>query len=182
MKIDRRNMLRGVGSAALAASLTQMFNMHRSRAQAAGATTKVVFFYTPCGVQVDLWHPSETGTTFNLKELSAPLEPHKKDAIFMDGVAMYPLSDHQGGSQQMLAGDDQDVKTMDLQLGDMLTDGIVTGWRETAAGHLARDIRSLAGYALGELPDDPAADDAKPEPVAIRTPPRPSTARKPGRS
>ena len=120
MKIDRRNMLRGASSAALAASLSQIFGMHRSRAQAAGATTKVVFFYTPCGVQVDLWHPSETGTTFNLKQLSAPLEPHKKDAIFMDGVAMYPLSDHQGGSQQMLVGDDQDVKTMDLQLGDML--------------------------------------------------------------
>jgi hypothetical protein len=69
---------------------------------------------------VDDWHPSETGKTFNLKKLSAPLEPHKQDAIFMDGVAMYPLSDHQGGSQQMLAGDDQDIKTMDLQLGDML--------------------------------------------------------------
>ena len=120
MKIDRRNMLRGAGSAALAASLSQIFGMHRSRAQAAGATTKVVFFYTPCGVQVDLWHPSETGKNFNLKQLSAPLEPHKQDAIFMDGVAMYPLSDHQGGSQQMLVGDDQDVKTMDLQLGDML--------------------------------------------------------------
>ena len=120
MKIDRRNMLRGVGSAALAASLTQMFHMHRSRAQSAGATTKVVFFYTPCGLQVDLWHPTETGKTFNLKQLSAPLEPHKQDSIFMDGVAMYPLSDHQGGSQQMLVGDDQNVKTMDLELGDML--------------------------------------------------------------
>ncbi len=60
MRIDRRNMLRGVGSAALAASLTQVFAMHRSRAQAAGATPKVVFFYTPCGLQVDLWHPTET--------------------------------------------------------------------------------------------------------------------------
>ena len=120
MKIDRRNMLRGVGSAALAASVTQLFHMHRGRAQAAGATPKVVFFYTPCGLQVDLWHPAETGKTFNLKQLSAPLEPHKQDCIFMDGVAMYPLSDHQGGSQQMLVGDDKDVPTMDLKLGELL--------------------------------------------------------------
>ena len=121
MKLDRRSLLRGTGAAALAGSLTQLFDMHRGRAQAAGApTTKVVFFYTPCGLQVDDWHPSETGKSFNLKKLSAPLEPHKQDAIFMDGVAMYPLSDHQGGSQQMLVGDNQDVKTMDLQLGDLL--------------------------------------------------------------
>jgi hypothetical protein len=120
MKIDRRNLLRGATSAALAASLTQMFQMHKSRAQAAGATPKVVFFYTPCGLQVDDWHPNETGLTYNLKKLSAPLEPYKKDAIFMDGVAMYPLSDHQGGSQQMLAGDDKDIKTIDLQLNDLL--------------------------------------------------------------
>ncbi len=120
MKINRRDILRGVGTAALAAPLAQMFQMHRGRAQAAGATTKVVFFYTPCGLQVDLWHPSETGTNFNLKQLSAPLEPHKEDCIFMDGVAMYPLTDHQGGSQQMLVGDDKDVMTMDLELGEML--------------------------------------------------------------
>jgi hypothetical protein len=120
MKIDRRNMLRGAGSAALAASLTQLFRMQRGRAQPASPAPKVVFFYTPCGLQVDLWHPAETGTTFNLKQLSKPLEPHKQDCIFMDGVAMYPLSDHQGGSQQMLVGDDKDVMTMDLRLGELL--------------------------------------------------------------
>jgi hypothetical protein len=120
MRIDRRSLLRGSTSAALAAALTQMFQMHKSRAQSAGATPKVVFFYTPCGLQVDDWHPSETGKSFNLKKLSAPLEAHKQDAIFMDGVAMYPLSDHQGGSQQMLAGDEKDVKTIDLQLNDLL--------------------------------------------------------------
>jgi len=34
--------------------------------------------------------------------------------------SMYPLTDHQGGSQQMLAGDDRDVMTLDLQLGQLL--------------------------------------------------------------
>jgi hypothetical protein len=37
----------------------------------------------------------------------------------MDGISMYPLTDHQGGSQQMLAGDDQDITTIDLQLGNL---------------------------------------------------------------
>jgi hypothetical protein len=128
MKIDRRNMLRGAGSAALAASLTQLFQMHRGRAQAAGPTPKVVFFYTPCGLQVDLWHPTETGASFNLKQLSAPLEPHKQECIFMDGVAMYPLSDHQGGSQQMLVGDEKDVMTMDLKLGEQLKNASPFGY------------------------------------------------------
>jgi len=48
------------------------------------------------------------------------LAPYQSDCIFIDGVSMYPLNDHQGGSQQMLVGDDKDVKTMDLQLGDFL--------------------------------------------------------------
>src|SRR4029078_2898153 len=38
----------------------------------------------------------------------------------MDGISMVPLTDHQGGSQQMLVGDDKDTKTLDLQLGDYM--------------------------------------------------------------
>ena len=116
--IERRGIIKGLAAAALAAPLAQMFRMHKSRAAGATAVPKVVFFYTPCGLQVDLWHPTETGPNFTLKQLSAPLEQYKSELIFMDGVAMYPLTDHQGGSQQLLAGDDKDVKTIDLQLGE----------------------------------------------------------------
>ena len=116
--IERRGIIKGLAAAALAAPLAQMFRMHKSRAAGATAVPKVVFFYTPCGLQVDLWHPTQTGPNFALKQLSAPLEQYKSELIFMDGVAMYPLTDHQGGSQQLLAGDDKDVKTIDLQLGE----------------------------------------------------------------
>jgi hypothetical protein len=109
-----------MAAAALAAPLAQLFAMHRGRAAAAGAVPKVVFFYTPCGVQTALWHPTGTGSNFTLPKLSAPLQPYASDCIFMDGVSMYPLTDHQGGSQQMLAGDDKDVMTLDLQLGKLL--------------------------------------------------------------
>jgi hypothetical protein len=117
--MNRRGILRGMAASALAAPLSQMFAMHKGRA-AGAATPKVVFFYTPCGLQTDLWHPTETGKNFGLKILSAPLEAHKADCIFMDGVAMYPQSDHQGGSLQMLAGDDKNPTTLDLKLGDHL--------------------------------------------------------------
>jgi hypothetical protein len=119
--IQRRGILKGMAASALAAPLAQMFRMHRGRAaDAAAPVPKVVFLYTPCGVQPANWHPDQSGRTFTLKKLSAPLAPHQGDAIFLDGVAMYPLNDHQGGSQQMLAGDDKDVMTLDLQLGAML--------------------------------------------------------------
>ncbi|HVZ73202.1 MAG TPA: DUF1552 domain-containing protein [Polyangia bacterium] len=121
--IERRGILRGLAASALAAPLAQLFAPHRSRAAAAAATSpppKVVFFYTPCGLEPPLWHPAQTGSTFTLPRLSAPLAPFQSECIFMDGVSMYPLSDHQGGSQQMLAGDDRDVVTLDLQLGDLL--------------------------------------------------------------
>jgi hypothetical protein len=109
-----------MGAAALAAPLAQLFRMHRGRAAAGGAVPKVVFFYTPCGVEPNLWHPTQTGANYTLPKLSAPLQPFQSDCIFMDGVSMYPLTDHQGGSQQMLAGDDRDVMTLDLQLGKLL--------------------------------------------------------------
>jgi hypothetical protein len=120
-RIERRGILRGLAASALAAPLAQMFAMHTSRAQTA-AVPKVVFFFTPCGVVPNLWHPTQTGTTFTLPKLSAPLAPHQADCIFMDGVSMYPLTDHQGGSQQLLAGDDKDVKTIDIQLGELFKD------------------------------------------------------------
>jgi len=53
-------------------------------------------------------------------QLSAPLEAYKQDLIFMDGVTMFPRSDHGGGSQQLLAGDEKMPTTLDLQLGDYL--------------------------------------------------------------
>jgi hypothetical protein len=124
LPIQRRGILKGIAATALAAPLAQLFRMHRGRTAASGAVPKVVFFYTPCGLEPPLWHPTQTGSTtgasFMLPRLSAPLAPYQSECIFMDGVSMYPLTDHQGGSQQMLAGDDKDVKTLDLQLGDYM--------------------------------------------------------------
>jgi len=117
--IERRGILKGMAASALAAPLAQAFRMHTARA-AAVPSPKVIFFYTPCGVDLPLWHPAQTGTTFTLPRLSAPLQPYASECIFMDGVSMVPLNDHQGGSQQMLVGDDKDIKTLDLQLGDFL--------------------------------------------------------------
>jgi hypothetical protein len=120
ISIDRRGVLRGLAASALAGPLAQIFRMHTGRAAGATALPKVVFFYTPCGVQLPMWHPTQTGATFTLPRLSAPLQPYASDCIFMDGVCMAPLTDHQGGSQQMLVGDDKDVKTLDLRLGEYL--------------------------------------------------------------
>ena len=118
MTIDRRGIIRGLGATALAAPLAQMLRMHTGRA-AAAPVPKVVFFYRPCGVLPADWHTTQTGTTFTLPRLAAPLAPHQADCIFMDGVSMYPLTDHQGGSQQLLVGDDKDIKTIDLQIGEL---------------------------------------------------------------
>jgi hypothetical protein len=115
----RRSVLQGLAAASLATPLAQLFRAHNARA-AGGALPKVVFFYVPTGVLPDLWHPSEMGKTYNLKQLSAPLEPYKQDVIFMDGVTMFPRSDHGGGSQELLAGDEKMATTIDLQLGDYL--------------------------------------------------------------
>jgi hypothetical protein len=119
--IQRRGLIKGLAASGLAAPFAQMFKMHTSLGSPSPTIVpKIVFFYTPCGLECPLWHPTQTGKNFTLPRLSAPLQPFQQDCIFMDGVSMYPLTDHQGGSQQMLAGDDEDVTTLDLQLGNML--------------------------------------------------------------
>src|SRR5882672_892773 len=98
--LQRRGILKGLAASALAAPLAQMFRMHRGRAAGAATPPKVVFFYTPCGLEPPLWHPAQTGATtaagFTLPRLAAPLAPYQNECIFMDGVSMYPLTDHQG--------------------------------------------------------------------------------------
>jgi len=102
--IQRRGIIKGLAASALAAPLAQLFKMHTSLGSPSPAVVpKVVFFYTPCGVELPLWHPTQTGKNFTLPKMSAPLQPFISQCIFMNGVSMYPLSDHQGGSQQMLA-------------------------------------------------------------------------------
>ncbi len=112
--ITRRGILGGLGALGLAAPLVQMFAVRRSLG-AGGPLPKVVFFYTPCGLEVDLWHPAPAvGSAVTLKQLSAPLESFKASCTFLDGVAMYPQSDHQGGSRQVLGGDEKDHATIDV--------------------------------------------------------------------
>ena len=63
----------------------------------------------PGGVEPNLWHPTQTGANFTLPEAVGAPAAVSVGLTFMDGFHVSATDLHQGGSQQMLAGDDQDV-------------------------------------------------------------------------
>ena len=73
--LSRRTFLRGCG-ATLALPLLEIM---QQRAIATKPVTnppvRTAFFYIPNGVVQSTWHPTETGTDFNLSPTLEPLEP-----------------------------------------------------------------------------------------------------------
>lgn len=90
--IDRRTVLRGAGTVALA--LPWLEGMARpAGAQAAGAPKRFVVCFSPNGNIRDNWLPTGTETDFKLGRILMPLDEHKKDIVVIDG-----LDQMQGGA------------------------------------------------------------------------------------
>jgi hypothetical protein len=89
----RRSLLKALGLGAL----TYALPLGRSTSAHAGPTTipkRIIFFYGG-GTMYDRWRPVGAGgamepteTSFDLGELHKPLEPHKADLLYMDGIGM----------------------------------------------------------------------------------------------
>jgi len=65
--------------------------LEATRAQAATASpTRFVVFTIPNGVRNSLFWPTGTETNFQLKTLTAPLEPWKSKLVFLKGITLNP--------------------------------------------------------------------------------------------
>src|SRR5450432_639872 len=88
-RITRRTLLRGAGHVAIALPfLEAMLKPGESHAQAAVVPTRFIVFYTEGGTLLDKWRPTGTETQFTLSDMMAPLVPHQKDLLFLDGLDM----------------------------------------------------------------------------------------------
>jgi len=86
-RITRRTILRGAGQVAIGLPfLEAMLEPRQSHAQSAAAPTRFVVFYSPGGTLLDKWRPTGTETQFTLSDMLAPLAPHQKDLLFLDGL------------------------------------------------------------------------------------------------
>jgi hypothetical protein len=88
LRLDRRTVLKGAGSVAIALPWLEMMGAPR-RAQAASAPARrFVSVYTPGGTVLERWRPIGTEASFVLGPILAPLEPVRDKIIVVDGLTM----------------------------------------------------------------------------------------------
>ena len=117
-KIDRRTVIKGMGSIAIALPwLEMMSESRRAYAQAAPAPLKrFVSVYQPGGTvrggaDGDKYTPTGSETSFTLSPILAPLAPVKDRLLIVDGLDLtcgdqskFMVEQHQGGSVGWLTG------------------------------------------------------------------------------
>lgn len=106
--VPRRAVLRGAGVAVGLPWLEAMQD-RTGPARAAVTPTRFLAFFSPNGYIRKNWVPTGGETTFRLPRILAPLEPHRRDIVVLDGldttVAMSgPGDDHTRGMAAMLTG------------------------------------------------------------------------------
>ncbi len=73
--LTRRSLMKGAGTAA---AMSLLFKQWIRTAHAA-SPHRVLFVYVPDGCRPELWHPTATGTSFTLPDMSQPLTPIQSD-------------------------------------------------------------------------------------------------------
>jgi hypothetical protein len=89
--VSRRQVLRGVGSVAIALPFLDAMHpaMAQERLTAAAPVRRLGILYFPHGA-TDRWLPSGEGATFTLSPGLAPLERHKKKLLVIAGLSSDP--------------------------------------------------------------------------------------------
>jgi hypothetical protein len=115
-RLNRRDVLKGVGSIAIALPWLEAMQPERqARAQTLGVTAqRFVSVYTPGGTviqPVNKWSPTGTETAPVLSPILAPLEPVKDKILILDGLNMASAvgEQHQAGIIALLTGTGQNM-------------------------------------------------------------------------
>ncbi|HKQ70501.1 MAG TPA: DUF1552 domain-containing protein, partial [Polyangiaceae bacterium] len=109
-RLNRRTVLRGAGSIAIALPWLEAMEPEReARAQAAGAAKRFLAVYTPGGTVYKQWAPTGMPDAPVLSPILSPLESMKKKLLILDGLEMQSAvgEQHQAGIIAWLTGSEQ---------------------------------------------------------------------------
>lgn len=98
-KLHRRQLLRTLGAAALAAPF-----MRVASAQAVDTPKRFIFMMTANGFQLNGWTPTGSGASFTLGSSLASLEPFKSKLLLLRGLDMAASYEGPGGGHQKGCG------------------------------------------------------------------------------
>lgn len=101
--LNRRRFLRRLG---LLSVMAPGIGRVVSAAEAATSNRlNSVFVFIPDGCIPAQWHPTQTGTEFELPAMTQPLTSLKSDLLFLNGLEMYAGgSTHEGGIRKVMTG------------------------------------------------------------------------------
>lgn len=87
LRLNRRAVLRGAGSVAIALPWLEIMRPERAHA-APGPARRFVAVYTPGGSVLENWRPNGTEQAFTLSPILKPLESVKSNLVVLDGIDM----------------------------------------------------------------------------------------------
>ncbi|MEM6989677.1 MAG: DUF1552 domain-containing protein [Myxococcota bacterium] len=105
----RRNFLKGAGGVGVGLPFLPSL-MRPASASCDDGIQRLVVLYQPQGMIMEEWHPTGTGSNFELSPILSPLEPIKDDIVVVSGLdntmpTMFNNSGgHQGASKSIFTG------------------------------------------------------------------------------
>jgi hypothetical protein len=96
--LNRRAVLRGAGSIAIALPWLEIMGTNKAHAAAAPAK-RLLTIYTPGGTVAEKFWPTGTGDAPVLGQILKPLEPHFSQIVALKGLSMTKVWKEQGGEQ-----------------------------------------------------------------------------------
>jgi Protein of unknown function (DUF1552) len=109
-RMNRRSLLRGMGSIAVALPLLDVMEPVRSaQAQSTPAAKRFIVMFSQSGTVYDSWLPTGSERSFQLSPILAPLQPFQSDIVVIGGLRNQagqtgPGDDHSKGMGSILTG------------------------------------------------------------------------------
>src|ERR1043166_5852458 len=99
--VDRRTLLRGLGTAIALPALEAMFP---ALAAPVKQPRRIGVVYVPNGVIMKDWKPAAPGTVFVCPRILKPLEPFRQDITLLSGLANHAAEKARGGGHAKATG------------------------------------------------------------------------------
>ena len=103
--VDRRTILRGLGSAIALPFLDAMCPALAAPASAGkNLPPRIAVVYVPNGMVMDQWKPTGIGADFEFTRILKPLEPFRQDITLLSGLGNHAATGAKGGGHAKASG------------------------------------------------------------------------------
>jgi hypothetical protein len=176
-RLNRRAVLRGAGSVAIALPWLEIMGPERNALAAGAPASRFITVFTPGGTVLENWRPTGTETDFQLSPILAPLESVRERLLVVDGLAMTSAQGEQNqcGIIAWLTGDRQSDEPPAFAVGPSLDQLLAS---RLSAGRRLPSLQLAVRWGTGKSHGVPHpsnianfADTATFEPMAPRLDP-----------